>query len=239
MKPLATSLTLALLWTQVCTSQVIDDPARIEIYVTPYYNSAGPVIDVGAFSKGLGASSESVFLTTISEMKKSWDTLKFTEMYVAAIRLYDRGFRDEAVYWFYSAQYRGRLLRALLDPQKVGGLGDPGFELSHAWNAFHQLVGPYINGYAFGNMDQLILVIERVKKEGKTIPDLNRIYPDLSFKKKSEWEAGNSEVNDGLGKLLQTIKDQKTTIKQQRIDTGVEAKFSKLTSQELTKGSSQ
>lgn len=239
MKPLHASLTVALLWTHVCTGQAINDPARIEVYVTPYYNSAGPVIDVGPFSKGLGANSESVFLATISEMKKSWDRLKFTEVYVAAIRLYDRGFRNDAVYWFYSAQYRGRLLGALLDPQKVGSLGDSGFELSHAQNAFQQLVGPYINGYAFGDIDRLIPVIERVKKEGKTIPDLDKIYPGLSFKKKSEWEAGNSEVNDGLGKLLQMMKDQKATIKQQRIDTGVEAKFSKLTSKELTQGSSQ
>ena len=88
-------------------------------------------------------------------------------------------------------------------------------------------------------MDHLIPLIERVKKEGKTIPDLNKIYPGLSFKKKSEWEAGNRELNDGLSKMLGMMKDQKATIKQQRIETGVEAKFSKLTSKELTKVSSQ
>jgi len=39
--------------------------------------------------------------------------------------------------------------------------------------------------------------------------------------------------------MLGMMKDQKATIKQQRIETGVEAKFSKLTSKDLTKGSSQ
>ena len=160
-------------------------------------------------------------------------------MYVAAIRLYDQGFRNEAVYWFYSAQYRGRLLATLLDPKKLGSLGDPGFELTHAASAFQQLVGPYINGYAFGDIDHLNPVIERVKKEGKNIPNLNKIYPGLNFKKKSEWEAGKNEIDDGLGKLLQMIKDQKAAIQQQRIDNGLEAKFSKLTSKELTKGASQ
>jgi len=239
MKRSLASLITALLWTHVCAGQAINDPARIDVYVTPYYNSAGPAIDVGPFSKGLGANSESGFLATISEMKKSWDSLKFTETYVAAIRLYDRGFRNEAVYWFYSAQYRGRLLAALLDPQKVGSIGDAGFELSHAENAFRQLVGPYINGYAFGDIDHLIPIIERVKKEGETIPDLNKIYPGLSFKEKSEWDAGNRELNAGLGKMLGMLKDQKARIKQQRIETGIEAKFSKLTSKELPKGSSQ
>ena len=239
MKPLATGLTIALLWTHVCTGQTINDPARIEVYVIPYYNSAGPAINVGPFSQGLGTNSESAFLATISEMKKSWDRLTFTEVYVAAIRLYDMGFRNEAVYWFYSAQYRGRLLATLLDPQKAGTIGDPGFELSHAQNAFQQLVGPYINGYAFGDIDHLIPVVERVKKEGKTIPDLNKIYPGLSFKKKSEWESGNRELNDGLSKMLEMMRGQKATIRQQRIETGVQARFSKLTSKELTKGSSQ
>src|SRR6267143_2929393 len=162
--------------------QTINDPARVEVYVTPYYNSKGPTINVGPFSKGLGANTEPEFVATIARMKQSWDTLSFPETYVAAIRLYDLGFRKESIYWFYSAQYRGRLLAALLDPQKAGSVGDPGFELLHAQNAFQQLVGTYINGYAFGDVDYLIPVIEKVQKEGKTIPELNKIYPGLSFK---------------------------------------------------------
>src|SRR5438445_8705068 len=89
----------------LAAGQVINDPARIEVYVTPYYNSKGPTINVGSFSKGLGANSEPEFVATIARMKQSWDTLSFPETYVAAIRLYDLGFRKEAIYWFYSAQY--------------------------------------------------------------------------------------------------------------------------------------
>jgi len=157
-------------------------------------------------------------------------------MYVAAIRLYDLGFRKESIYWFYSAQYRGRLLATLIDQEKMGNMGDPGFELFHAQNAFQQLVGPYINGYAFGDIDQLIPIIERVQKEGKTVPDLTKIYPSVIFKKKSEWDAGNKGLNEGLTKLLMTLRDQKETIKQQRIERGMEARFSKLSNKELPKG---
>jgi len=57
--------------------QTINDPARIEIYVTPYYNSKGPAIDVGPFSSGLAAKSEPEFVATISKMKQSWVTLNF------------------------------------------------------------------------------------------------------------------------------------------------------------------
>jgi hypothetical protein len=217
----------------VAAGQNINDPARIEVYVTPYYNSKGPTINVGPFSKGLGANSELEFVATIAKMKQSWDSLSFPETYVAAIRLYDLGFRKEAIYWFYSAQYRGRLLATLVDRDKMGSIGDPGFELVQAANAFQQLVGPYVNGYAFGDIDQLVPIIQRVQKEGRTISDMNKIYPGVSFKDRSEWQTDNKGLNEGLGKLVETLKEQKASIKQQRIERGMEAKFSKLPSKEL------
>jgi hypothetical protein len=215
--------------------QTITDPAHIEVYVTPFYNSKGPTIDVGAPSNGLAAKNEPEFVATIEKMKKSWDTLNFPETYVAAIRLFDMGFRKESIYWFYSAQYRGRLFASLIDRDKMGSMGDPGFELFQAQNAFQQLVGPYINGYAFGDIDQLVPIIERVQREGKTVPDLTKIYPRVAFKPKSEWDPGNKGLNEGLTKLLMTLKNEKASIKQQRIERGMEAEFSKLPSKDLPK----
>jgi hypothetical protein len=170
----------------LAAGQTITDPAHIDVYITPYYNSKGPTIEVGQFSSGLAAKNESEFVATIAKMKKSWDTLNFAETYVATIRLYDLGYRKESIYWFYSAQYRGRLFASLIDRDKIGNMGDPGFELFQAQNAFQQLVGPYINGYAFGDIDQLVPIIEKVQREGKTVPDLTKIYPRVTFKPKSE-----------------------------------------------------
>ena len=218
------------------TGQTITDPARIDVYITPYYNSKGPVIEVGPFSSGLAAKSEPEFLATISKMKQSWDSLNFPEVYVAAIRLYDLGFRKESIYWFYSAQYRGRLLATLIDQEKMGSIGSTGFELFQAQNAFQQLVGPYINGYAFGNIDQLIPIIDKVQREGRVVPDLTKIYPNVIFKPKSEWQAENQGLNEGLTKLVVTLKNEKASIRQQRIERGMEAKFSNLPSKELPKG---
>jgi hypothetical protein len=104
----------------LAAGQTINDPAHIEVYVTPYYNSKGPTIDVGPFSSGLAAKNEPEFVAMIAKMKKSWDTLNFAETYVAAIRLYDLGFRKESIYWFYSAQYRGRLFAGLNRSRKDG-----------------------------------------------------------------------------------------------------------------------
>src|SRR5213080_844696 len=209
------------------------NPSHIDVYVTPYYNSKSPEVSVGRFSSGLATAKEADFLTTIAEMKKDWDRLTFPELYVGAIRLYDLGYRKEAVYWFYSAQYRGRQFGVLLDQTKMGSIGDPGFELLHAQNAFYQLVGTYINGYAFGDMDGLAKIVEKVQKEGRQIPDLQAAYPGVTFKSKSEWQSANTELADGMNQLISMLKEKKDDIKRQRVERDVEEKFSKLTSKEL------
>jgi hypothetical protein len=229
------TLLVLILFAGPASSQTITDPAHIDLYITPYYNSKGPVIAVGPYSNGLAAKNETEFVATIEKMKKSWDTLNFAETYVVAIRLYDLGFRKESIYWFYSAQYRGRLFATLIDQEKMGSIGSPGFELYQAQNAFQQLVGPYINGYAFGDIDQLVAIIERVQREGKTVPDLTKIYPRVTFKPRPEWDTGNKGLNEGMTKLLVTLKNEKASIKQQRIERGMEAKFGKLTSKDLPK----
>src|ERR1044071_3883982 len=149
------ALVFAFLSLKAATQPEIN-PSHIDVYVTPYYNSKGPEISVGRFSAGLRSANENEFVATIAQMKRDWDRLTFPELYVGAIRLYDLGYRKEAVYWFYSAQYRGRQFGVLLDQGKMGSIGRPGFELLHAQNAFYQLVGPYINGYAFGDIDGLV-----------------------------------------------------------------------------------
>jgi hypothetical protein len=208
-------------------------PSHIDAYVTPYYNSKGPEVNVGRFSSGLASAKEGDFLATIAQMKKDWDRLIFPELYVGAIRLYDLGYRKEAVYWFYSAQYRGRQFGVLLDQTKMGSIGSPGFELLHAQNAFYQLVGTYINGYAFGDMDELAKIVKKVQKEGCRIPDLEAAYPGATFRNKSEWPSANADLADGMNQLISMLKEKKDDIKRQRIERGVEEKFSKLTSKEL------
>src|SRR5438093_4773737 len=185
-------------WFPLEAAESVSDASHIDVYVTPYYNSKGPSVTIGRFSSGLASAKKDEFLATITRMKKDWEQLTFPELYVAAIRLYDLGYRKEAVYWFYSAQYRGRQFGILLDQSKMGSIGSPGFELLQAQNAFFQLVGPYINGYAFGDMDGLVKIVERVQKEGRRIPDLEAAYPGVTFRNKSEWPSANADLADGM-----------------------------------------
>src|SRR5947207_6664418 len=191
------------------------NPSHIDVYVTPYYNSKGPEVKVGRFSSGLASAKEDEFLATIVEMRKDCDRLTFPELYVAAIRLYDLGYRKESVYWFHSAQYRGRQFGILLDQTKMGSIGSPGFELLHAQNAFYQLVGTYINGYAFGDMDGLVKIVERVQKEGRRVPDLEAAYPGVTFRSKCEWPSANAVLACGMNQLISMLKEKKDDIKRQ------------------------
>ena len=115
----------------------------------------------------------------------------------------------------------------------MGSIGSAGFELFQAKNAFFQLVGPYINGYAFGDTDRLVKVVERVQKDGRRIPDLQTIYPGVTFKSKSDWESANSDLANGISKPISMLEEKKDDIRRQRIQQGIEEKFSKLTSKEI------
>ena len=90
-------------------------------------------------------------------------------------------------------------------------------------------------GTLFGDINQLMMNIAKVQREGKVVPDLTKIYPSVAFKPKSEWDAGNKGLNKGMAELLTTLKKQKASIQQQRIERGMEAKFSKLPSKDLPK----
>ena len=206
------------------------DPARIDAYITPYYDPKGPVIHVGRFSPGLASSNPKQVLATVAAMKKQWQRLSFPELYVGSIRLYDLGYRNDAVYWFYTAQYRARQVSMLLEPAKIGGIGDPGFELQAAGNAFMQTVGTWINGYAFGHPENLVATVRRVQREGRQMGDLHAIYPNVAFVDRRRWAAANAQLADGMGSLITYLQQQKVAIAQQRAANGTDAKFSHLTS---------
>ena len=77
-------------------------------------------------------------------------------------------------------------------------------------------------------------VVERVQTEGRRIPASQTTYPDVTFRSKSEWNTANTDLADGVSKLISMLKEKKDDIKRQRIHQGIEEKFSKLTNKELT-----
>jgi KaiC/GvpD/RAD55 family RecA-like ATPase len=151
------------------------------IYITPFYDSKGLKVSVGDTSKKLASADAKTILEVSSELKKERDKLRAEVMYVAAIRLYDLGHKDEAVYWFYTAQYRARVFTSILDKEKVGNIGSEAFELKQAYASFNQLAGEYINGYAFGELPKFEKTLLKVVEEGKSLPKFGDVYPKVKF----------------------------------------------------------
>ena len=197
------------------------------VYVIPFYNSRGPTVDVGEFSKPLASAKRGTIHGVAAVMKEKWDTLPIEAMYVVAIRLYDLGRKDEAVYWFYSSQYRAWLFQSLLsESENPRNIGAPAFEAGCAHAAFDELAGEYINGYAGGNVEKWKSAIKAAQSEGKkTLPKFMLIYPAVRFIPTDRWADKNKEGAGELSKLLNFIETQGDELKVQRKKNGIEGKY--------------
>jgi hypothetical protein len=123
---------------------------RIPVFVQPYY-AAGrtpeerPKVEVGrAFDHALASTTAPDIVEARDAIAAKPGTVTTMTMMVLAIRLYDVGLRDDAVFWFYAAKARTITLEAAVD------VSAPALaSASLAMKNFATLAGPYINSYAF------------------------------------------------------------------------------------------
>jgi hypothetical protein len=217
-----------------CFAQLPDeDPSFIGIYVTPIYDSSGPKVNIGKYDKGLSSKSEKEFVSTILKMKGDISNLSVEELYVASVELFNRGFRDESVYWFYKAQLRSRVFNGVLDRSKIGSMGSPAFEMVQFQNSFFQLAGPFINGYGFGDPKKLKEIITKVKEEGSSPLDFTKLYDNVAFIPSEEHEKVRREIVEGLSGFIDYLETERKSIMKQRKESGAHKRFGKLSSKEL------
>lgn len=142
---------LALTLGGLCAAAAAADQGRgIDIYVHPYYEAArvaggSPAVSVNKTYDALLAS------TRPEDVARARDAIAANNamvtpmtLMVLAIRLYDSGFRDDAVFWFYVAKDRYYTLSEVADvkaPQLA--------QVKDAVRNFALLAGPTLNGYAF------------------------------------------------------------------------------------------
>jgi hypothetical protein len=127
------------------------EPVRqIGIHVQPYYEAArsageNPRVAVGQqYSGELASTRREDILAVRDRIAASPGVVTPMTMMVLAIRLYDTGERDEAVFWFYAAKARTVVLSEVLDVHQSGLA-----QVEEAVRSFATLAGPVINGYAF------------------------------------------------------------------------------------------
>lgn len=186
------------------------------IAVTPFYDSNGPEIHVGEYSERLGITDLESMSTLAQEMADQKQTLTPQQMYVLAIRLYDLGDKDAAVYWFYEAQFRAKLFRLAIDPAQMVRVGEPTFELTAAYDSFQTLAGDFINGYAGCDMDNWIRITTQVMNDNPNPPELDQMFPEVTFVEREQWQEINNNVATGLAVLINYIAENGELIQRQR-----------------------
>src|SRR5262245_4712617 len=123
-----------------------DPEKRIPIYVEPYYASSQkegvlPRVAVGKqFDQLLASSEQKDILAARDLIVQRPDTVTPMTMMVLAIRLYDTGLRDDAVFWFYVAKDRYIVLSEVARPNAPQLAG-----ADTAVRNFATLAGPYLN----------------------------------------------------------------------------------------------
>jgi hypothetical protein len=107
----------------------------------------------------------------------------------------------------------------------AGGIGSMGFECLQAQNAFQQLAGEFINGYAFGDLEKVKLVIKTVQGEATSVPDLKTTYPGVEFVDEATWKKTSEDLAKELDGLLEMIDKDADKIRAARKRNGIEGKY--------------
>jgi hypothetical protein len=127
------------------------EPVRQVIaFVPPYYETAptlaeSPKVKVSPELDALLASPKPADIRKARDQVAAGpDMVSPLAMMVLAIRLYDVGQRDDAVFWFYAARGRYSVLEKVLD---TGSLTLAG--VANGMQDFNDNAGPVLYGYAF------------------------------------------------------------------------------------------
>lgn len=143
------AVTLAVLLLPI-TGNAVERVRHIDIAVPPYYQAApapgdAPRVSVNRrFDAALSSTSHRDIAEIRDMVLADPDMLPPIALMVLAVRLYDVGLRDDAVFWFYVARARQITLEDVLDIE-AAGMRQP----TEGARNFARIAAPFIGGYAF------------------------------------------------------------------------------------------
>ena len=169
---------------------------RVEIYVQPYYVSATktgerPQVHVGDAFDALLSSNDQADIVKVRDLVRSDpDFVSPMTLMVLAIRLYDVGLRDDAVFWFYVAKDRYISLLGVVDENALGSAPD-------AVRSFATLAGPVVNSYAFCDVDKQLAANDKAWQWVAAHPYMTAFSPALPAKP-GDRAANLTKATEGL-----------------------------------------
>ena len=163
-----------------------------------------PGFDVGPFSSGLAAKNEPEFVGDDRENEKGLGHPQFRETYVPPrVALIIRVSEDQ--FTGFIRPICGRLFASLMTgqdgPHGRSRVRTPPQNALTVCGPVHQRICLWRQWIVASRS------IERVRREGKIVPDLTKIYPRVwrSSRKRRRWDTGNKTLNEGMTKLLMTL----------------------------------
>ena len=214
---------LSILYATAIQGQPTNGP--IPFYALPYYNYKPLTITIGKYKKELLTTDTAALTRLAATIKADINNTDVESLFFLSIRLYDLGKKDAAFYWFQTAKARARVFMSMLDPAKTGGMGAPAFERVQLFGAIDEIVGEYLNGYGFNDIDKGLAVFIRVRSEVKDIRSYKAVYKQIAFLDDAKLESAKADKVADLGKTIAYIRANKADIKKERIKNGVQDKY--------------
>lgn len=171
------------------------------VYVTPYYDSKGPMIHTGKFDRELLAVDSQSMDALLEDMEVVWSSLPVETMFVTAIRLYDNNRNKDAAFWLFAALIRARLFESVAIGTDVLQLSSPSFRRRSAHVSFARLAGSFIVRRFSSDREGMESMIERAIARSRVPPDFTAMYPKIEFIERSQWQSE-------LDRILQDFKAQ-------------------------------
>ena len=201
-----------------------------DFYVSPYYAAEGGQVrtlrGVDEPLLSLLASGKAQDLAAArAHIEKNAAAIPPLTLMVLAARLYDAGQRDEAVFWFYVAKDRYSVFVRVIDTSQGAR-----HEEETAMTAFRELLGPYINSYAFCDLKnqqrQRARALEWVRAHPQAAlndPSLPALGPDRAALTRAALQKIQASA-DGEARWLNNGAEMKK-LQEQRRAQGVDEQF--------------
>lgn len=194
-----TSAILTALCLTACHSIGKEPVKSIDIYVAPYYSAEnGKANNIFVHEKidpMLRENTVKGYQSAVKFVEENPARISPMTMFTLAARAYDLGLRDESVKWFYRGQ--DRLITALyvLDLPKQTAAENTGFA---------QLIGQFVNPYAFCDMQKQRKAAEDAVKWTIAHPYEVVFIPTLP----SKFADRKAALKEAEGKLFARLKEQ-------------------------------
>lgn len=199
---------------------------HIAVDISPYYSHAEHRAEAGVYSEGLSATDREVILETVEAMDRDWENLPVAAMYIAALRLFEIGERDRALYWYQGARYRADLFMVLLeDDSGMNRMGSKAYSLSRAHTAFFLALRTHLGGYGLCDIRGYEQAMKRAVFERDVMPKLDDIYPEVVFIPEEQWPKEAEKVRTRFEDRLKNTAANYDAILKHRKATGVHGRY--------------